>query len=282
MVWPVHLRIDYSPGEIVASTGFGLRETVGLAIAIALIAAIIVTWRRAPVVAFGLLWFVISLLPVSNVLIPTGVLLAERTLFLPSIGFLLALGGATEYALRNAMISTHRREIAIAAAALALAAVARSVSRQRIWHDPQTLALASVRDAPRSWRVQRAYGETLFDAGKAADGIQAYARSIQWAPEPWFVRNSLSRRLRQLGDDAGAVGQLHESLRQRPGQREATAELAAALLGLGHYAEARRLADSVIVADNAPPIMVWLRRVADSAAAAGARPGSIKVGVRSP
>jgi hypothetical protein len=28
--------------------------------------------------------------------------------------------------------------------------------------------------------------------------------------------------------------------------------------------------------------MVWLRRVADSAAAAGARPGSIKVGVRSP
>jgi hypothetical protein len=39
---------------------------------------------RKPVL-FGVEWFVLTLLPVANV-IPTGVLVAERTLYLPSLG----------------------------------------------------------------------------------------------------------------------------------------------------------------------------------------------------
>jgi hypothetical protein len=255
---------------------------MGVAVVLFSVVAIIVSWRRIPVVAFGLLWFGLSLLPVSNVLVPTGVLLAERTLFLPSIGFLIACAGAGEALLRRRPAMSYQKSLAVAAAVAVVLGTVRSAMRMRIWHDSQTLAVASVRDAPRSWRVQRAYGEALFDIGQPRDGVQAYVRSIQWAPEPWFVRNGLSRRLRMIGDDAAALEQLRESLRQRPGQREATAELAAALLGVGRYAEARRLADSVIVVDNAPPIMVWLRQLADSAAAVGAPPGTVKLGVRGP
>ena len=36
----------------------------------------------------------IALFPVSNVLVPTGIILAERTLYLPSVGFLLVVGRA--------------------------------------------------------------------------------------------------------------------------------------------------------------------------------------------
>jgi hypothetical protein len=281
-VWPAHLRIDYSPGEFIASSGFGWREALGLALVVAFIGIAIATWRRAPTVAFGLTWCAISLLPVSNVLIPTGVLLAERTLFLPSVGFLIAVGGVVDSLTGRLAEARWKRGVAVAASMLAILGVGRSAARYRIWRDPQTLAVSGVRDAPKSWRVQRAYGEALFDAGRPADAIRAYAVSLQWAPEPWFVRNSLSRRLRMLGDDAGAAQQLTASLRERPGQREATAELAAAFLALGRYSDARRLADSVIVADNAPPIMVWLRRVADSASARRAPAGTIRVGVRGP
>jgi hypothetical protein len=45
--------------------------------------------RRFPLVAFGLGWFFIQLLPIS--LIPRNDLLSERNLYLPSIGLLLAL-----------------------------------------------------------------------------------------------------------------------------------------------------------------------------------------------
>jgi hypothetical protein len=47
------------------------------------------SWRRYPLVAFGLGWFFIQLLPTS--LIPRNDLLSERNLYLPSIGLLLAI-----------------------------------------------------------------------------------------------------------------------------------------------------------------------------------------------
>lgn len=46
-------------------------------------------WRRYPLVAFGLGWFFIQLLPTSQ--IPRNDLLSERNLYLPSIGLFLAI-----------------------------------------------------------------------------------------------------------------------------------------------------------------------------------------------
>jgi hypothetical protein len=94
LVWPAHLRADYSPQEIVAATGFGPQEAFGLLLAATVIAAIWFSRSRAPALSFGLAWMATGLLPVSNVLVPTGILVAERNLYLPSIGFLLALGAA--------------------------------------------------------------------------------------------------------------------------------------------------------------------------------------------
>ena len=52
--------------------------------------------RSLPLVSLGLFWFALCVLPVSNLLFPTGVLLAERTLFLPSFGLSLAVAGFLE------------------------------------------------------------------------------------------------------------------------------------------------------------------------------------------
>jgi protein O-mannosyl-transferase len=51
--------------------------------------AALISWRRHPLVAFGLGWFFLQLLPIS--LIPRNDLLSERNLYLPSIGLLLAI-----------------------------------------------------------------------------------------------------------------------------------------------------------------------------------------------
>lgn len=47
------------------------------------------SWRRYPLVTFGLGWFFLQLLPIS--LIPRNDLLSERNLYLPSIGLFLAI-----------------------------------------------------------------------------------------------------------------------------------------------------------------------------------------------
>jgi protein O-mannosyl-transferase len=59
------------------------------------VAAGLFSWRRYPLVAFGLGWFFIQLLPIS--LIPRNDLLSERNLYLPSIGLFLAIVALGSY-----------------------------------------------------------------------------------------------------------------------------------------------------------------------------------------
>ncbi len=280
-VWPAHLRAEYSPREFVASTSFGGAEASGLAI-VAFVALVIWTTRRsAPTVAFGLSWMCVALFPVSNVVIPTGILLAERTLFLPSMGFVLAVGGAMSFvASRRPDVARHAGTFAAAAVAiLALLGVTRSVERQRVWRDPMALTLASIEDAPLSWRVQQVYGDMLFNQGHRAEGIAAFRRAIDLAPEPWRPRNLLAGKLRAIGDDKDAVMLLRASLADDPRQIQTLAALPPALIGAGLYADAKRLADSIIVAENGPPLMVQMSHIADSAMKVNAPPGSIRLGV---
>src|SRR5205823_3350435 len=56
---------------------------------------LVLAWRRKrQLEVYGLGWIAIAFLPVSNLLFSTGILIAERTLYLPSIGLALATGAA--------------------------------------------------------------------------------------------------------------------------------------------------------------------------------------------
>ncbi|HJR36266.1 MAG TPA: tetratricopeptide repeat protein [Gemmatimonadales bacterium] len=283
LVWPAHLRSDYSPAEFLASTGWGPAEIAGLLL---LLGAVAIAWlarRRAPVVTFGLLCCAITLFPVSNLIVPTGILLAERTLFSPSIGFLIAAGGAFHWLLARERPEPRLLRPALVLATLVLVALGtvRSASRQKVFRNQATLNVASARDAPKSARVQQALGETLFDQGNRAEAVAAYRRAIAYGREPWTLRIALARRYRMVGDEEAALEELRQSLAERP-TRDALAELAAAFLAVGMYREAGKIADGIIASDNAPPVMVWIKHLADSAIAVNAPPGSIKVGIRTP
>ena len=81
----------------------------------------------------------------------------------------------------------------------------RSSARQHVWRNDGYLWLASAADAPRSFRVQYALGDVLFDLGRRREAIDAYERAIAAAPEPWTIRNDLARRLREIADDDEAI-----------------------------------------------------------------------------
>lgn len=280
LAWPSHLRIDYSPQEFVGARAFRLRETAGLLLLVATIAAAWLMRRRAPALTFGFAWAGLALLPVSNVFVPTGILIAERALFLPSVGFVIALGAIAMLVMqqpRSLRSAVWSRGMIGAGALLVLLGLARSALRHRTWRDETALTLAAVRDSPRSWRAQWNYGELLFERGDTTGGFAAYRRTFALAPRTAFARNALARRLRNLGDDRRALEQLNLSLREIPGQVEATSELVATLIALGRYSESKTIADRIIAFENSPPSMVMLSRLADSARLAGAPPGAVRI-----
>ena len=89
LVWPWPLSMDYSFAQIpVEGAEAALWMAVG---ALGLLGWGYAAWRfrkDMPWVAFGLVVFLGAYLPVSNLLIPMGTIMAERVLYIPSAGFL--------------------------------------------------------------------------------------------------------------------------------------------------------------------------------------------------
>ncbi len=82
-----------------------------------------------------------------------------------------------------------------------------------------------------------------------------------------------------MGDTQTEVDHLKASLNQRPDQEDTRGLLIAGDLALGAYDDAMRLADTALARGGTPAVFTGLRRLADSAAKAGAPPGSVRVGI---
>lgn len=277
--WPAHLQIDYSPNEIVASTGFGIHEALGLGLLMGALALAIAARRRAPLVSFGIAWCAIALLPVANIIVPTSIVLAERTLFLPSVGFLLAVGGTAEWLIRSHELSfvDSRRVLAAACGAFVLLGVARSAQRQTVWRNNAHLWIVAGQDAPRSYRVSRAQGDAYFALGDIDGAMREYNYAIGASPKPWRIRYDLALRLRDAGTDTAALSQLRMSLAEDAKQPDVRAELALTLIAVGQYREAKRTVADEISRGDTVPVFREIESIADSALAASAPAGSIRL-----
>src|SRR5262249_431807 len=140
LCWPRHLQADYSPNEIVAASSFGLAEVLGLSLLLVVGAVAWFARKRAPTRTFGIAWMALALFPVRNRLVPTGVLAAERTLFLPSVGIALVFGGVCWGRWQRFSEARWGREgLGLALSVLILFAMVRSTSRQRVWRNSHRL-----------------------------------------------------------------------------------------------------------------------------------------------
>jgi len=148
LVFPLTLRIDYSPNErTLVTSPVDLRFAAGLACGAAWAALTFNAWRRGRrVEAFGLGWIGAAFLPVANLLYPAGFYLAERTLYLPSAGLALAAAAAL------ARLPQERlRRLRWATIIVALLAGIQAALRVPVWRDDYRVTLSILDDSPNSY-----------------------------------------------------------------------------------------------------------------------------------
>ena len=144
--------------------------------------------------AFGLLFFLIYLFPVSHV-VPFGALLAERFLFAPSLGFALAAAAALEALAARARHPSLRRALAGALAlALALAAL-RGGARAAEWRNPVTLWSPVVRQVPGEFRAYNNLAAGYLELGQPERAVTALRRSLELEPGNAAGLNNLAHAL---------------------------------------------------------------------------------------
>jgi len=174
LVFPLTLRVDYSPAErSIVLSPLDPRFLLGLA-CFALWALLFVwAWRRGRrVEAFGLGWTGVALLPVANLLFPIGVLVAERALYLPSVGVVLAAG-----ALFQRLEPRGGRYWGLLIL-LVVAGGLRSALRVPVWRSDTTVTLSILEDAPRSFVGPFWTGALLLSSRQPEKALAAYQQSI--------------------------------------------------------------------------------------------------------
>ncbi|HEY3220530.1 MAG TPA: hypothetical protein VGJ80_07360 [Gemmatimonadales bacterium] len=179
LLFPLHLQADYSPMERVAvTTPLAPGFLLGLLCLGAWVVLMIVAWRRGGgggrgggrrIEAYGLGWIAIAYLPVSHLVVPHGVLIAERLLYLPSVGLALAAGAALD--------RLPRRSWMIALCVVVTAGAVRSAVRVPVWRDNRTAALAMIADAPLSYRSWDYLGWEYLWAGRDERALGSFRRA---------------------------------------------------------------------------------------------------------
>jgi hypothetical protein len=188
LVFPLTLRVDYSPNErTVVTSPLDLRFALGLACSFLWAALLVLSVRRGrKLEAFGLGWIGIAFLPVSNLLFPAGFYVAERTLYLPSAGVVLAAAAA--------LARLPRERLRPVLAALCVLGGARTAARVPVWRSDNAVTLSILQDSPRSYggpaRMVGVYLERR-EPEKALAATRIAAGIMRW--DPWiYVTGSVA------------------------------------------------------------------------------------------
>lgn len=276
-VWPEHLRADYSPGEIVSATGWGAAQSLGAAILAATLLLAVACRTRRPAVTFGILWTGVGLVLVSNVFVTTGIVLAERTLFLATIG--VAIAGADLVWIAGRWVygqgSAGRIVALVSLVALLAMGATRSASRQLVWHDLASLWYQTVIDAPQSYRAQQAYGSVLFQVGMERTAERHYQKAIALYPHAWPLLLEYADKLRERGHCNAALLYYKQVLALTPQQSGPRASEIACLVYTGNYALAVREARIGGGYGIQTGTFGLYKQIADSALRANAPTGSV-------
>jgi hypothetical protein len=171
LLFPLHLSADYSPDQRTAvHSVLDPRFLLGVVCAALWVGLIVLAWRRRrPAAAFGLGWIGIALLPVSNLVFPIGVLIAERTLYLPSAGLALAAGAWLH--------DLAPRRLALAAGLVIALGGVRSAVRVPVWRDNRTATMSLLDDAPRSYRSWDYVGWEFLRGGQEQRALEAFLQA---------------------------------------------------------------------------------------------------------
>jgi len=242
---PFHLKIEYSPRDVVLQHTLSWAVLSGLAIIAALGAAIAYCWRRAPAVAYGLAFFAIAIFPVSNVVFPTGIAIAERAFYLPTVGAALVVGW-----LGYRLVLLRPRVYVPVFAVYMLAFAARTWTRTAFWHDNKRLVITSLLEEPLAYRAHVRAGGVLRGVGDIPGAVHQFAIARDLYPFDPFVDEVGAGLAVAQGDYARAAGLLDSAVALDPTIYRFHAELSRARYRTGDYAGAIREARAAYSLDR--------------------------------
>ena len=264
--WPIYARLlffprillaDYSPRILLPTFEWTALGLAGLGIlTLVLVAGADALRRGRGRTALALLWFPLAMLPVSNLLFPIGIVMAERTLYLPMLSLCVGVAAGTEWVI--ARRPRARRAFAVAAGVALVALAARTVARVPVWDSTNRVFYALEADRPDSFRAWWHLARVARSEKKPNLEMSRYERAMRlWPYRKGLVFESIGRAIenRRIAEARNL-----SSFGVSRWPREVTAQryLASTSLDLGDTARARIALRAGLAIDPADSTLVGM------------------------
>lgn len=259
--WPAQLSVLY-PHPSLGGVALPLWQVTLIGVALAL-ATLGVLRARRPYLAFGWLWFGGTLVPVIGLVHVGYQAMADRYLYVPSLGLyvILAFGGGELWRRLSPARPNLARTLALAAAAWCVALALLAVRQVAAWRDTETLFTRSLAAAPGAFVLHSNLGNELLSQSRFDEAIAHYRQSLAIAPD-YFAQRQIVRALLASRDAAGALRELRDFVARHPDQSGERSQLAHMLRITGDLEAA--IAEYRIVADAQPDSAVAQRNLGDA------------------
>lgn len=135
--------------------------------------------QKAPVVLMAAGWYLVTVLPGSNLLFPVGTIFGERLLYVPSIGLALFAGWAV-----HGMLGKGIRRVQLAAiAGLILLLGTGSMRYASVWGDELQLFTLAATHQPASTKARYKRAEILLKSGRTEEALREGRVAYRISPE---------------------------------------------------------------------------------------------------
>jgi len=179
LFFPVNLIADYSFNSFpLPSSLFEPGILLSLAVLCAIFFLILKLLSRNKIMAFSLIWFFVTLLPVCHIF-PHHELLAEHYLYLPSFGFVLLAASTLELFLTS---SKWRDYISISFLLLILLFSTRTFYRNYDWKNSFSLWKKTVKTVPNCVRAINNLGIEYYKRRRMGHAEACYKKALSIQP----------------------------------------------------------------------------------------------------
>lgn len=240
-LFPFDLAADHSAYSLrLLSRADGLLILLALGAGVAVLLSILAAWRRVPAFSFGLLLFVGTLFPASNIPFPIGTIYAERLVYLPSLGVFLA--ALSLFQPRGWAVPRLSRvkwgELGVTLLVVVNALV--TVSRNRVWKDDTSLFTDMVAKRPGSAKARYNLGYDLYRRQRLDEAARQLETAIEVFPRHYDAFTLLGRIHRERGDLPRSIRAYQKAVEIFPGYERAVLGFSGALMAAGRTQEAER------------------------------------------
>ncbi len=247
LVWPLNLSADYGPRVIPAYRAFSLAALAGTVMVVAMLAGGWWVRRTVPALTFAAWAAAAAYLPTSNLLFPSGIVLAERALYVPVLLVAAAAGCAVDWGRSR----WRPQRVGLVAGAVLCVFAGMTLARLPVWRDNRTFLLTLLADHPESYWGHWSAAAVLAGVGDTAAARHEYARADSLFDGDPHLDASRAMFLVGLSDTAGARPLVDRARRRLPFAPVALRAQFLLFLRRGERARALALADTALIRDSA-------------------------------